>query len=158
MSHDAHHGGSGPSVDSLALAATRHCLTGCAIGEVVGTLLAAALALSTAVSLVLGLVLAFVFGYSLTLLPLVRGSIPLGRALGITLAADTVSIVVMEAVDNLFVLLVPGAMSAGVTDALFWGSLVIGLAIAFAVAYPVNRWLIARGRGHAVVHGGASHH
>jgi hypothetical protein len=143
----------GPSVNALALTATRHCLTGCAIGEVVGTVLGAALALSTATTLVLGIVLAFVFGYSLTLLPLLRASIPLGQALGITFAADTVSIVVMEAVDNLFVVLVPGAMSAGVTDALFWGSLIIGLGIAFAVALPVNRWLIARGRGHAVMHG-----
>ena len=154
MTHAAHQMKPSSSVNALALAATRHCLTGCAIGEIVATLLAAALALSTAVSLALGIVLAFVFGYSLTLLPLLRASTPLRRALGITFAADTVSVVVMEVVDNVFVLLVPGAMSAGVTDALFWGSLVIGLGIAFAVAYPVNRWLIARGRGHAVMHGG----
>jgi hypothetical protein len=143
----------GPSVNALALAATRHCLEGCAIGEIVATVLAAFLALSTAASLALGIVLAFVFGYSLTLLPLLRASLPLGRALGITFAADTVSILVMEAVDNLFVVLVPGAMNAGVLDVLFWGSLIVGLGIAFAVAYPVNRWLIARGRGHAAMHG-----
>jgi len=159
MSNVAHeHGGEAASLNAVALRATRHCLTGCAIGEIAGTVAGAALALSPQVTLALGLVLAFVFGYSLTLVPLLRAAIPLGRALGITLAADTVSIVVMETVDNLFVLLVPGAMDAGVTDALFWGSLLIGLAIAFVVAFPVNRWLIARGRGHAVAHAGGAHH
>jgi hypothetical protein len=153
LTHHGHGAEPAPSVNALALAATRHCLTGCAIGEIAGTVVAAALALSTTASLALGTVLAFVFGYSLTLLPLLRTSMPLGRALGITFAADTVSIVVMEAVDNLFVLLVPGAMNAGVADVLFWGSLAVGLGIAFAVALPVNRWLIARGRGHAVMHG-----
>jgi hypothetical protein len=141
-----------PSTAAQAFAATRHCLTGCAIGEIVATVVSAALSLPTSVSLVLGIVLAFVFGYSLTFFPLVRGGLALGQAAGITLAADTVSIVVMEAVDNVFVLLVPGAMSAGVADVLFWGSLIVGLAIAFGPAYLVNRWLIARGRGHAAMH------
>ena len=146
----------GASLDRVAFDATRHCLTGCAIGEIVATVISGALALSTATALVLGIVLAFAFGYSLTFVPLLRAALPLGRAIGITLAADTVSIVVMEAVDNVLVLLVPGAMIAGVTDALFWGSLLVGLVIAFAAAYPVNRWLIARGQGH--VRASAAHH
>ncbi len=141
-----------PSVNELAFSATRHCLTGCAIGEIAGTMISAVLLLSTATALILGIVLAFVFGYSLTFVPLVRGGMALGGAAGITLAADTVSIVVMELVDNVFVLLVPGAMTAGVTDPLFWGSLIVGLVIAFAAAFPVNRWLIERGRGHVAVH------
>jgi uncharacterized protein DUF4396 len=149
------HGHAGPSANALAFAATRHCLTGCAIGEVVGTVLAGALSLSTSTAVVLGIVLAFVFGYGLTLTPLLRSGMPRRRAVGTAFAADTVSIVVMETVDNLFVLLVPGAMSAGVTDPLFWGSLIVGLVIAFGFTFPVNRWLIARGRGHAAVH--ASH-
>jgi len=146
----------GASLNAIALSATRHCLTGCAIGEIVGTVISGLLSLSTSTAVVLGIVLAFAFGYSLTLVPLLGTGMPASRALGITFAADTVSIVVMEIVDNVFVLLVPGAMAAGVTDVLFWGSLLIGLAIAFAVAYPVNRWLIARGRGHALA--SASHH
>jgi len=150
LTHAQH---AGPSTGAQAFAATRHCLTGCAIGEIVGTVLSAALSLSTSTALVLGIVLAFVFGYSLTFIPLVRGGMAFGRAGGITLAADTVSIVVMEVVDNVFVLLVPGAMNAGVTDLLFWGSLIVGLAIAFGPAYLVNRWLIERGGGHAAVHG-----
>jgi hypothetical protein len=148
--------GQGPSINAVALAATRHCLTGCAIGEIAGTVISGLLSLSTSTAVVLGIVLAFAFGYSLTLVPLLGTGMRVGRALGITFAADTVSIVVMEIVDNVFVLLVPGAMSAGVTDVLFWGSLLVGLAIAFVVAYPVNRGLIARGRGHILA--SASHH
>ena len=148
--------GHGPSINAVALSATRHCLTGCAIGEIVATIASGLLSLSTSTAVVLGIVLAFAFGYSLTLVPLLGTGMPVGRALGITFAADTVSIVVMEIVDNVFVLVVPGAMAAGVTDVLFWGSLLVGLAIAFVVAYPVNRWLIARGRGHALA--SASHH
>jgi hypothetical protein len=151
MSHA--HRATQPDVTRQALDATRHCLTGCAIGEVVGLLISGALGLTTEASVVAGIVLAFVFGYSLTFVPLLRGGMPLGRALGVTAAADTISIVVMETVDNVIVLLVPGAMAAGLFDPLFWGSLVLGLVIAFAVAFPVNRWLIARGRGHAVAHG-----
>jgi hypothetical protein len=151
MNH-AHHA---PSADvtRLALDATRHCLTGCAIGEIVGLLVSGAVGLTTEASIVAGIVLAFVFGYSFTFVPLLRGGMALGRALGVTLAADTISIVVMEAVDNLVVLLVPGAMAAGLDDPLFWGSLAVGLVIAFAAAFPVNRWLIARGRGHSLAHG-----
>jgi hypothetical protein len=142
-----------PDTTRLALDATRHCLTGCAIGEVVGLVISGALHFTMEASIVVGIVLAFVFGYSFTFVPLLRGGMALGRAVGLTLAADTISIVVMEAVDNLVVLLVPGAMAAGLLDPLFWGSLVVGLVIAFAVAFPVNRWLIARGRGHALAHG-----
>jgi hypothetical protein len=151
MNH-AHH--AAPlSVTRQALDATRHCLTGCAIGEVVGLLISGALGFTTEGSVVAGIVLAFVFGYSFTFIPLLQAGMALGRAAGLTLAADTISIVVMETVDNPVVLLVPGAMVAGVGDPLFWGSLVVGLIIAFAVAFPVNRWLIARGRGHALAHG-----
>jgi hypothetical protein len=151
MNH-AHHAAQ-PSVTRQALDATRHCLTGCAIGEIVGLVISGALGLTTEASVVAGIVLAFVFGYSLTFVPLLRGGMALGQAVGLTAAADTISIVVMEAVDNLIVVLVPGAMAAGLGDPLFWGSLAVGLVIAFAAAFPVNRWLIARGRGHAVVHG-----
>jgi len=146
------HGAAQTDVTRLALDATRHCLTGCAIGEVVGLVISGALGLTTEASIVAGIVLAFVFGYSFTFVPLLRAGMALGRALGITLAADTISIVVMETVDNLIVLLVPGAMAAGLDDPLFWGSLALGLVIAFAAAFPVNRWLIARGRGHALAH------
>ncbi len=151
MNH-AHHAAQ-PSVARQALDATRHCLTGCAIGEIVGLLLSGALGLTTEASIVVGIALAFVFGYSFTFVPLLQGGMALGRAVGLTLAADTISIVVMETVDNLIVVLVPGAMAAGLGDPLFWGSLALGLVIAFAVAFPVNRWLIARGRGHALAHG-----
>jgi len=145
-----------PGVTRMALDATRHCLTGCAIGEIVGLLVSGALGLTIEASIVAGIVLAFVFGYSLTFVPLLRGGMALGQAIGVTAAADTISIVVMETVDNLIVLFVPGAMAAGLTDALFWGSLGLGLVIAFAVAFPVNRWLIARGRGHVLAHGAQS--
>ena len=148
-----HAHGAQPDVTRLALDATRHCLTGCAIGEVVGLVISGAIGLTTEASIVAGIVLAFVFGYSFTFVPLLRGGMALGQAVGVTAAADTISIVVMEAVDNLVVLLVPGAMAAGLDDPLFWGSLALGLVIAFAVAFPVNRWLIARGRGHALAHG-----
>ena len=151
MNH-AHHAAQ-PSVTRQALDATRHCLTGCAIGEIVGLVISGALGLMTEASIIAGIVLAFVFGYSLTFIPLLQDGMAPRQAVGLTAAADTISIVVMESVDNLFVVLVPGAMAAGLGDPLFWGSLVVGLAIAFAIAFPVNRWLIARGRGHAVVHG-----
>jgi hypothetical protein len=151
MNHAQH--AAQPSVTRMALDATRHCLTGCAIGEIVGLLVSGALGLTTEASILVGIVLAFVFGYSLTFVPLWRGGMALGRAIGVTAAADTISIVVMETVDNLIVLVVPGAMAAGLTDALFWESLALGLVIAFGVAFPVNQWLIARGRGHAIAHG-----
>ena len=136
----------------LAFRATLHCLTGCAIGETLGLAIATTIDLGHAASIALAVALAFVFGYSFTLVPLLRAGSGFRSALGIALAADTISITVMEIVDNAVILAVPGAMDAGLAHPLFWGSLALGLAVAFVVAYPVNRWLIARGRGHAVVH------
>jgi Domain of unknown function (DUF4396) len=135
-----------------AFSATWHCLTGCAIGEVLGLVLATWWGWGNAASIALAIVLAFFFGYAFTFVPLLRGGMALRDAVGIALAADTVSITVMEIVDNTVVLLVPGAMEAGLDTFLFWGSLALALAIAFVAAFPVNRWLIARGRGHAVAH------
>ena len=142
-----------PSLDRLALSATVHCLTGCGIGEVLGLVIATQLGWHDAPAIALAVVLAFVFGYGLTLRPLLRSGMAVRAALGLAFAADTLSITVMEIVDNAILLLIPGAMDAGVTNALFWGSLAIALALAGLAAYPVNRWLIARGRGHAVIHG-----
>jgi len=137
----------------LAFQATIHCLTGCGIGEVLGLGGATLLGLGNAASIVLGIVLAYIFGYGLTFVPLLRAGMPLLRATGITFAAETLSITTMEIVDNVVVLAVPGAMDAGLGDFLFWGSLALSLALAFVAAFPVNRWLIARGLGHAVMHG-----
>ena len=153
MSHAQHET---TDTSRLALQATIHCLTGCGIGEVVGLAGGTALGLSNAVTLVLGIVLAFVFGYGLTFVPLVRAGMPLLRATSITFAAETLSITTMEIVDNLVVLAIPGAMDAGLADVLFRASLAVSLAFAFVAAFPVNRWLIARGLGHAVVHGAHS--
>jgi Domain of unknown function (DUF4396) len=144
--------GATASPNRTAFAATWHCLTGCAIGEVLGLAIATALGWGNLASIALAVVLAFFFGYLLTLRPLMRGGVPIREAARIALAADTVSITVMEIVDNGFILLVPGAMAAGLGDFLFWWSLAVGLFIAFWAALPVNRALIARGRGHAVVH------
>jgi hypothetical protein len=143
-------------LNRLAFSATAHCLTGCAIGEVLGLVIATALGWGNAASIAVAVVLAFIFGYSFTLVPLLQAGIVLGTAIGLALAADTLSIVVMEIVDNTIILVWPGAMAAGLADLLFWGSLAVSLVIAFAAAFPVNRALIARGRGHAVVH--AHHH
>jgi hypothetical protein len=140
----------------LAVSATLHCLTGCAIGEVLGMVLATWWGLANAPSIVLAVALAFVFGYSFTMLPVLRSGLTLRRAVGVALAADTGSIAVMEIVDNAVILAVPGAMEAGLADVLFWGSLAFSLVVAFVVTVPVNRSLIARGKGHAVVH--AYHH
>jgi len=145
------------SLNRLAFSATLHCLTGCAIGEVLGLVIATALGWGNAASIAIAVVLAFVFGYSFTLVPLLTAGLPPRRAARISLASDTVSIGVMELVDNAFVLAVPGAMAAGLADGLFWGSLAAGLAIAFVVALPVNRYLIARRRGHAVAHSHMGH-
>jgi hypothetical protein len=154
--HDHHPAvSSQPSLNRTAFDATVHCLTGCAIGEILGLVIATALGWHDLPSIALAVVLAFGFGYGLTIGPLVRGGLAFGTAVRLALAADTISIVVMEIMDNAIVLAVPGAMSAGLADALFWGSLALSLAVAFAVAWPVNRWLIARGLGHAVV---AEHH
>jgi len=140
------------SLNRIALSATLHCLTGCAIGEVLGMVVGTALGLSNWATVGLSVVLAFLFGYSLTMLPLVRSGVAVGAAIPVALASDTVSIAIMEIVDNAIVLLIPGAIEAGLADVLFWGSLAFSLLAAGAAAYPVNRWLIARGRGHAVVH------
>ena len=135
-----------------AVSATLHCLTGCAIGEILGMVIATAFGLDNAASIVLAIVLAFFFGYALTIVSLIR-VVNLGRASRLAFAADTASIATMEVVDNLFIIAVPGALAAGLTDGLFWWSLVVSLAVAFVVTVPINRWLIDRGKGHAVVHG-----
>jgi len=139
-------------LNRVAFSATAHCLTGCAIGEVLGMIIGTALGWGDWETIALAVVLAFFFGYSLTMLPLLRSGIGLAAAIPVALAADTISIAVMEVVDNAIMLTIPGAMEAGLTNLLFWGSLAVALVIAGTVAFPVNRWLIARGRGHAVVH------
>ena len=152
----------GNSLNRLAFSATAHCLTGCAIGEVLGLVIGTILGWGNFATIALAVVLAFFFGYSLTMLPLLRSRLALATVLPIAFAADTLSITVMEIVDNLIILLIPGAMEAGLGSLLFWGSLAFALAVAFVAAFPVNRWLIVRGRGHAVVHqyhhGGHEHH
>jgi hypothetical protein len=137
--------------------ATAHCLTGCAIGEVLGMVIGTALGWSSLQTVFLAIGLAFVFGYSLTMLPLVRSGLGVAAAIPLALASDTISIAIMEVVDNAVMLAVPGAMDAGLDSAGFWGALAFALAVAFAAAVPVNRWLIARGRGHAVVHAHHAH-
>lgn len=149
---DTTHGHAGADW-AAARQATLHCLTGCAIGEVAGMVIGTTTGLSNAVTVALSIVLAFVFGYGLTMRGVLRAGLSLQQAARVALAADTASIVVMEIVDNAVVLLVPGAMNAGLGDALFWISLAASLAIAFAVTVPVNRALMSRGKGHAVVHG-----
>ena len=143
------------SLNRLAASATTHCLTGCAIGEVLGMVIGTALGWTDLATIVVAIALAFVFGYSLTLWPLVASGMALRAALGLALIADTLSITIMEIVDNGIMLVIPGAMDAHLDNALFWGSLAVSLAIAWLAAFPVNRWLISRGRGHAVIH---SHH
>nr|WP_231134720.1 DUF4396 domain-containing protein [Motilibacter deserti] len=137
----------------MAVSATLHCLTGCAIGEVLGMVLATWWGWGDAASIALAVALAFVFGYALTVGPVLRSGLPLRQAVRVALAADTLSIVTMELVDNAVLLAVPDAMEAGLADPLFWGSLAFALAVAFVVTVPVNRALIGRGKGHAVVHG-----
>ena len=139
-------------LNRLAVSATLHCLTGCAIGEVLGMVIGTALGWSDLQTVALAVGLAFLFGYSLTITPVLRSGLALRAALGVALAADTLSITVMEIIDNAIMLAIPGAMDAGVASLLFWGSLAVALAIAFAVTVPVNRALIRRGKGHAVVH------
>jgi hypothetical protein len=140
------------SLTRLALSATLHCLTGCGIGEVLGLAIATALGWTTAASIVLAIALAFFFGYALAMRPLLAAGLSLGQALRLALASDTISIVVMELIDNGIMLVIPGAMDAGLTDLLFWGSLALSLGLAFVATFPVNRWLISRGQGHALVH------
>jgi hypothetical protein len=161
----AHHAGIGQahwvhhaapeSLNATALVATLHCLLGCAIGEVAGLFIGTALGWSNAATIALAVVLAFTSGFALTALPFLRRGYTLKSALRIALAADAASIAIMEIVDNAVMLIVPGAMSASVASLHFWGSMAASLAVAGAAAYPVNRWLIARGRGHAVAH---AHH
>ena len=147
MNHDDH-----ATVTRTALSATVHCLTGCAIGEVLGMVTGTALALSNHATVVISVILAFFFGYALTVRPLLRSGLPLRTAARLALASDTASITIMEIVDNAIMLVIPGAMSAGLNTILFWGSLAFSLAIAGVAAYPVNYWLVSRGRGHAVLH------
>ncbi|MCG6872183.1 MAG: DUF4396 domain-containing protein [Gammaproteobacteria bacterium] len=144
--------GDAKSLNRLAFSATVHCLTGCSIGEVLGMVLGTAFGLGNGSTVMLSVFLAFLFGYLLTMLPLLRAGVGLQTALGLAFASDTASITIMELVDNGLMLGIPGAMNAGLGDLLFWGSLVLSLVIAGAAAFPVVRWLIARGRGHAVVH------
>jgi hypothetical protein len=158
--HTGHQHGAGrtasPAVaqnlNSVAVSATIHCLTGCAIGEVLGMVIGTALGWGNGQIIVVAVVLAFIFGYGLTMLPLVRSGLAFAAAAKLALAADTASIFIMEIVDNAIMLVIPGAMHAGLGTLLFWGSLAAALVIAGAAAFPINRWLIARGRGHAVVH------
>ncbi len=142
----------GSTLNRLAFSATAHCLTGCAIGEVLGMVIGTALGWGNVATIALAVVLAFFFGYSLTMVPLLRSGLALATVLPLAFAADTLSITVMEIVDNAVMLVVPGAMEAGLASPLFWGSLAFALAVAFVAAFPVNRYLIARGKGHAVVH------
>ncbi len=150
--HPAEMPTSGSALTQLALSATLHCLTGCAIGEVLGMVIGTALGFSDLATVALAVGLAFLFGYALTSLPLLRAGLPLATVIPIALASDTLSIATMEVVDNSVMLGVPGAMEAGAGSLLFWGSLSFALVVAGGLAVPVNRWLIARGKGHAVVH------
>lgn len=136
----------------IAIAATLHCLTGCAIGEVLGMMIGTHYQLGNAITVVLSIALAFFFGYLLTFIPIKRSGMTTGAAIRTALAADTISITSMEIIDNLIMIIIPGAMMAGLNSGLFWGSLALSLVVAFAVTVPVNRWLIIRGKGHAVVH------
>ncbi|WP_432157499.1 DUF4396 domain-containing protein [Streptomyces sp. bgisy153] len=163
--HDSHahadthahaHAGHGGTSWAMAMRATLHCLTGCAVGEILGMVIGTALGWGNASTMVLAVVLAFVFGYSLTLYAVARGGLDLRSAVRIALAADTVSIAVMELADNGIIALIPDAMDAQLSDALFWWALLAGFAVAFAVTTPVNKWMIGRGKGHAVAH--AHHH
>jgi hypothetical protein len=147
--YSANHGG---ATWRTAAQATLHCLTGCAIGEILGMVIGTAAALHNGATVALSIMLAFVFGYALTMRGVLRAGLSVRQALKVALAADTVSIAVMEIIDNVVMVGVPGAMDAGLDNPLFWGSLVFSLVLAFALTVPVNRWMIARGRGHAVVH------
>ena len=155
--HHAHHAiaarAAAPSLDRIAFLATLHCLAGCAVGEVAGMVIGTALGFSNGETIALAVALAFVSGYAFTMVPLLRAGYAFGAASKLALAADTASIAVMEIVDNLVMLAIPGAMDAPLSSPLFWGSLAVALAVAGVAAFPVNRWLIARGKGHAVVHG-----
>jgi hypothetical protein len=164
MEHVEHHGHHGHhhhhhelptsrrALDGMALSATLHCLTGCAIGEIAGMVIGTALGWSNWATIALSVALAFLFGYALTSLPLLRAGLAFATVAPIAFASDTISIAVMEVVDNALMLVIPGALDAGLRDLLFWGSLAVALVLAGAAAFPVNRWLLARGKGHAAVH------
>ena len=158
--HHAHHAqhavpadAGAPSLNRITLSATLHCLAGCAIGEVAGMVIGTALGWGNLETILLAIALAFLSGYALTMLPLMRSGYGVKAATRLALAADTASIAVMEIVDNLLMWVIPGAMDAPLDSALFWGSLAVALAVAGVAAFPLNRWLIARGRGHALAHG-----
>lgn len=146
------------SLNRTAFSATLHCLTGCSIGEVLGMVIGSALGWGNFAIIMLAIVLAFFFGYLLTMLPLLRSGMALGAVLPLAFASDTLSITVMEIVDNLIIVVIPGAMDAGLGSLLFWGSLAFALVVAFVAAFPANRYLIGRGKGHAVVHEHHGHH
>ncbi|BCJ55432.1 hypothetical protein Asp14428_69070 [Actinoplanes sp. NBRC 14428] len=153
--HTHHHppaSATGTTTWAAAATATLHCLTGCAIGEVLGMVIGTAAGLHNAATVLLSVTLAFVFGYALTMRGVLRAGVDLRTALKVALAADTVSIAVMEVLDNTVIVAVPGAMDAGLGSLLFWGSLAGSLVVAFLLTTPLNRWMISRGRGHAVVH------
>jgi hypothetical protein len=157
LEHEQHHHqhGARQSLNRTAWSATLHCLTGCAIGEVLGMIIGTALGWGNAGTIVLAVALAFVFGYALTIRPVLESGVPFAQAARLALAADTASITVMEIVDNAIMVVVPGAMDAGLGTLLFWASLFFSLVVAAFAAFPLNRWLISRGRGHAVIH---AHH
>lgn len=150
--HDRHGGDATGGVARMAVSATLHCLTGCAIGEIAGLIIGTAAGLETAVTIVISITLAFLFGYTLSTLPLLKAGLPVGAALRVVLAADTVSIATMEVTDNVVMALIPGAMSAGLVNIVFWVGMAIALALAFVAAFPVNAYLLKRGKGHALTH------
>lgn len=151
--HENHEGhGMAGTPNAMALSATLHCLTGCAIGEIAGLIIGTALGLGNVATIALAVALAFLFGYSLSTLPLLRAGLAVGTALSVVLAADTLSILTMEVVDNAVMALIPGAMNAGLVNPIFWIGMAIALTAAFFAAYPVNRYLLSRGKGHALTH------
>lgn len=151
--HDAHAGhAAGGNVNRMAVSATLHCLTGCAIGEILGLMIGTAIGLATLPTIALAVGLAFLFGYALSTLPLLKAGLGVGAALTVVLAADTLSILTMEVVDNAVMAAIPGAMDAGLVNPVFWVGMTIALTVAFFAAYPVNRYLLRRGKGHALTH------
>ena len=149
--HTGHHTDVG-GVNAMAASATLHCLTGCAIGEISGLLIGTAIGLTTGWTIALSVTLAFLFGYALSTLPLLKAGLAVGTTLSVVLAADTLSILVMEIVDNAVMATIPGAMEAGLVNVTFWFAMMIALTAAFFAAYPVNRYLLQRGKGHALTH------
>jgi hypothetical protein len=155
MDHDQHHDhdhATTGGVNAMAVSATLHCLTGCAIGEIAGLMIGTAAGLANGWTVALSVALAFFFGYTLSTLPLVKAGLSVGAALSVVLAADTLSIATMEVVDNLVMTVIPGAMDAGLVNVVFWVGMMIALTAAFFAAYPVNRYLLQRGKGHALLH------